>query len=122
MKLARRLVAHVDFHTIHILPKVQRFPAMNAGPDRLLPFGAAHVLGRVGEITERQLESEAYAGIEQGVTVGQAGVEAEHNRLLMGKDGLRRVVVNSRGVEVAERLGIPGSKPWTTSKGSRCSA
>ena len=43
-----------------------------------------------------------WGGIEPGVTVGQAGVEAEHNRLLMGKDGLRRVVVNSRGVEVAE--------------------
>jgi penicillin-binding protein 2 len=67
-----------------------------------LGVGAAHVLGRVGEITDRQLASEAYAGIEAGATVGQAGVEAEHNRLLMGKDGLRRVVVNSRGVEVAE--------------------
>jgi penicillin-binding protein 2 len=73
-------------------------------PLRAYPLGqgAAHVLGRVGEITERQLESEGYVGIEAGVTVGQAGVEAEHNRLLMGKDGLRRVVVNSRGVEVAE--------------------
>ena len=73
-------------------------------PLRAYPLGqgAAHVLGRVGEITERQLESEGYVGIEPGVTVGQAGVEAEHNRLLMGKDGLRRVVVNSRGVEVAE--------------------
>ena len=38
--------------------------------------------------------------------VGQAGVELQYNRELMGRDGLRRIVVNSRGVEVteAERL------------------
>jgi penicillin-binding protein 2 len=63
---------------------------------------AAHVLGRVGEITDRQLVAPAFAGIEPGVTVGQAGVEAQYNRALMGKDGVRRVIVNSRGVEVAE--------------------
>ena len=34
--------------------------------------------------------------------VGQAGIEYQHNRLLMGHNGMRRVVVNSRGVEVAE--------------------
>ena len=34
--------------------------------------------------------------------VGQAGVEYQHNRLLMGRNGMRRVVVNSRGVEVDE--------------------
>jgi penicillin-binding protein 2 len=63
---------------------------------------AAHVLGRVGEITDRQLASAPFAGIEPGVVVGQAGIELQYNRALMGKDGVRRVIVNSRGVEVAE--------------------
>ncbi len=34
--------------------------------------------------------------------VGQAGLELQYNRQLMGKDGLRRIIVNSRGVEVTE--------------------
>lgn len=93
-----------DVATIEARRLEQPEASVDPVPLRAYPLGqgAAHVLGRVGEITERQLESEAYAGIEAGVTVGQAGVEAEHNRLLMGKDGLRRVIVNSRGVEVAE--------------------
>jgi len=93
-----------DVATIEARRLEQPEASVDPVPLRSYPLGqgAAHVLGRVGEITERQLESEAFAGIESGVTVGQAGVEAEHNRLLMGKDGLRRVVVNSRGVEVAE--------------------
>jgi penicillin-binding protein 2 len=67
-----------------------------------LAAGAAHSLGHVGEITERQLEIEAFAGIEPGTVVGQAGIELQYNRELMGKDGVRRIVVDSRGVEVAE--------------------
>jgi penicillin-binding protein 2 len=67
-----------------------------------LASAAAHALGRVGEITERQMELEAYAGLAPGALVGQAGIEARYNRQLMGRDGFRRVVVNSRGLEVAE--------------------
>jgi penicillin-binding protein 2 len=63
---------------------------------------AAHVLGRVGEVTDRQLAATGFSGIEPGTTVGQAGMELQYNRALMGKDGVRRVIVNSRGVEVAE--------------------
>jgi penicillin-binding protein 2 len=67
-----------------------------------LASAAAHTLGRVGEVTERQLQQADFAGIEPGSLVGQAGVESQYNRSLMGKDGLRRVIVNSRGLEVQE--------------------
>jgi penicillin-binding protein 2 len=67
-----------------------------------LAEAAAHSLGHVGEITDRQLEQPAFEGIEAGTVVGQSGIELEYNRQLMGKDGVRRIVVNSRGVEVAE--------------------
>jgi penicillin-binding protein 2 len=67
-----------------------------------LGAGAAHSLGRVGEITDRQLQSALFEGIDPGIMVGQAGVEYQHNRLLMGRNGMRRVIVNSRGVEVDE--------------------
>jgi len=67
-----------------------------------LAAAAAHALGRVGEVTERQLQGAEFTAMNPGDLVGQAGVELQHNRSLMGRDGKRRVVVNSRGMEVAE--------------------
>lgn len=72
-----------------------------------LAAAAAHSLGRVGEVTERQLQSSEFADLAPGDLVGQAGVESQYNRRLMGKDGLRRLIVNSRGVEVAETERTP---------------
>ncbi|MBN2370715.1 MAG: penicillin-binding protein 2 [Vicinamibacteria bacterium] len=81
------------------LPQVQVDPA----PLRFYPLtAAAHVLGRVGEITERQLHSKDFEGLSAGSLVGQMGLEATYNSQLMGKDGYRRVIVNSRGLEVQE--------------------
>jgi penicillin-binding protein 2 len=67
-----------------------------------LAAAAAHALGRVGEVTDRQLQMRDYADLEPGALVGQAGLEQQYNRRLMGRDGFRRVIVNSRGIEVAE--------------------
>jgi penicillin-binding protein 2 len=67
-----------------------------------LAAAAAHALGRVGEISDRQLQMAEYQGLNPGALVGQAGLESQYNRSLMGKDGYRRVIVNSRGVEVTE--------------------
>lgn len=86
-------------------------------PLRSYPLGraAAHVLGRVGEATEKQLQSPSFEGVEPGAIVGQAGVEAHYNRLLMGQDGYRRAIVNSRGVEVREdRRELPKDGPPAT--------
>ncbi len=58
-----------------------------------LASAAAHALGRVGEITERQLELPEYKALAPGSLVGQAGVEYRYNQQLMGKDGFRRVIV-----------------------------
>jgi penicillin-binding protein 2 len=82
------------------LPEV----SVDVVPLRAYPLAsaAAHALGRVGEITQRQIESLEFDGLEAGALVGQAGLESQYNRSLMGRDGYRRVVVNSRGVEVAE--------------------
>jgi penicillin-binding protein 2 len=72
-----------------------------------LASAAAHALGRVGEITERQLQLAEYKGLGPGSLVGQAGLESRYNRELMGKDGFRRVIVNSRGLEVQEAAREP---------------
>ena len=52
-----------------------------------LASAAAHTLGRVGEVSERQLQQAEFAGLEPGALVGQAGLESQYNRSLMGKDG-----------------------------------
>ncbi len=80
-----------------------------------LAAAAAHSLGRVGEVTDRQLRLEEFAGLGPGALVGQAGLELRYNRNLMGRDGERRLVVNSRGREVAEiRRELPVSGPSLT--------
>jgi penicillin-binding protein 2 len=66
-------------------------------PDQSL---AAHLFGYVGEITEWQLARPENDGLRSGDLIGQAGVEQTYNRLLMGEDGARRVVVNSAGREI----------------------
>ena len=71
---------------------------------------AAHLFGYVGEVSEAQLTRPDYQGIESGAKVGQAGVEQAYNRLLMGKDGAREVVVNSLGREIEEANKRPPSE------------
>ena len=61
---------------------------------------AAHSFGYVGEITDTQLAQAEFTGLRSGDVVGQSGIEQRYNRLLMGGDGARRVVVNSLGREI----------------------
>ncbi|HEX6975792.1 MAG TPA: penicillin-binding protein 2, partial [Vicinamibacterales bacterium] len=72
-------------------------------PSRRYPASdlAAHVFGYVSEVTEAQLQRADYAGVEPGTLVGQAGAEQAYNKLLMGTEGTRTVVVNSVGREIA---------------------
>src|SRR5208282_232855 len=68
---------------------------------RLYPkqqVGAA-MLGYVGEVPEEMI-AKLGSSYRPGDVVGKFGVEAEYNQILVGHDGMRRVVVNSRGQEV----------------------
>ena len=71
----------------------------------------AHVIGYVGEVSEEMLNQPRFEFYNPGDVVGQSGVELEYNDWLMGKNGYRRVIVNSRGREVGhldETPAIPG--------------
>src|SRR3954451_1683809 len=61
---------------------------------------AAHLFGYVTEVTDAQLQRPEYEGAATGDIVGQAGVEQAYNKLLMGSEGNRAVVVNSLGREI----------------------
>jgi penicillin-binding protein 2 len=71
-------------------------------PQRHYVYGAfaAHALGYVGEVSRRELEKGSYSrenGYRMGDIVGKSGLERAYNEILMGKDGERTVVVDSRG-------------------------
>jgi penicillin-binding protein 2 len=92
--MARRL----DFELPDVI--VQEVPTRQY-PDQDM---AAHLIGYVGEASEGQMQSD---GVTTGSIVGQFGIERVYNKLLMGEDGARRVVVNSVGREIRTLEEIP---------------
>jgi penicillin-binding protein 2 len=60
----------------------------------------AHLIGYVGEVSEDMLNSPKWELYNAGDIVGKSGVELEYNDILMGKNGSRQVLVNSKGKEV----------------------
>ena len=68
-------------------------------PKRHYPAGAAaaHVIGYIGEISERELDAPAFEGYRGGTLVGKAGVERQYESRLGGEDGVRYVEVDALG-------------------------
>ena len=67
----------------------------------------AHLIGYVGEVTEDMLNQPQFELYSPGDVVGVSGVEKQYNDFLMGKNGSRRSVVNSRGKEVQQLDSTP---------------
>jgi penicillin-binding protein 2 len=71
----------------------------------------AHLIGYVGEVSDDMLNQPAWEFYNVGDIVGISGVERSYNDILMGKNGSRRALVNSRGKEVGrldETPAVPG--------------
>src|ERR1700732_5094838 len=71
----------------------------------------AHLVGYVGEVSEQMLNQARWELYNPGDVVGKSGVELQYNQVLMGKNGARQVLVNSKGKEVGEldqKPAIPG--------------
>ena len=79
--------------------RVEEVPTRKYPADAL----AAHLFGYVSQASESQLGD----GIAQGAIVGQQGIERVYNKLLMGEDGAKRVVVNSVGREISTLEEVP---------------
>ncbi len=94
---ARRL----DFELPDIV--VQEVPTRQYPSEAL----AAHLIGYVGEASDQQMSDD---GLASGAVVGQSGVERVYNKVLMGEDGARRVVVNSVGREIRTLDELPPSE------------
>ena len=73
----------------------------------------AHLVGYVGEVTEDMLNQQQFELYNPGDVVGVSGVEKQYNNILMGKNGSRRAIVDSRGREVGrldETPAVPGKQ------------
>ncbi len=66
---------------------------------------AASVLGYVGEVSEEMI-AKAGSPYRPGDVVGKSGIERGYNSILSGRDGMRRVIVNSRGQEMGSMTAI----------------
>lgn len=60
---------------------------------------AAAALGYVGEVSEDMIAALG-SPYRSGDVVGKFGIERQYNQVLAGSDGMKRVIVNSRGQEV----------------------
>jgi penicillin-binding protein 2 len=80
---------------------------------RYIPGGfMAHASGYVGEVSEQQIEA-SNGKYRPGDIAGKSGLERQYNDLLVGTDGMRRVVVNSVGKEIThldQQEPIPGKQ------------
>ncbi len=89
-------IAWVEAHELEFPElRVEQQPQRRYPADGLL----AHVLGYVGEIGPEQLKQPFYKdkGLKPGDIIGQSGLEQTYDDYLRGKDGYRKVVVDSRG-------------------------
>jgi len=66
---------------------------------------AASVLGYVGDVSAETIAKTGTRYLP-GDVVGKSGIERQYNSILSGVDGMRRVIVNSRGKEVGSMTAI----------------
>ena len=89
-------IAWVEAHKLEFPElRVEQLPQRRYPADGTL----AHALGYVGEISPEQLKSQVYKdkGLKPGDMIGQEGLEKVYDDYLRGKDGYRKVIVDSRG-------------------------
>lgn len=89
-------IAWVESHSLEY-PELR----VELRPQRFYPHGTvlAHVLGYVGEISPKQLETEEFKskGFQLGDIIGKGGLEQQYDEYLRGRPGYRKVIVDSRG-------------------------
>lgn len=75
--------------------------------ERVYPNGtiAAHALGTVGEINEKELEPRKSEGYKAGDTIGKAGIELTYEKELRGEPEIAKLEIDSVG-RVQRSLGL----------------
>ena len=104
-----RLKRNVDLATVAIVTEHSSWlPGVDveSEPLRRYPYGpmGSHLLGYVGEISDKELEDGDHGDYLRGDLIGRMGIESRYESWLRGVDGKRFVEVNALGRK-AELLG-----------------
>jgi penicillin-binding protein 2 len=102
-------IAWVEAHELEFPElRVEQQPQRRYPPNGLL----AHVLGYVGEISPEQLKQNSFKdkGLRPGDVIGQSGLEQTYDDYLRGKDGYRKVIVDSRG-RIQDEIAVVPPQP-----------
>ncbi|MGD0920497.1 MAG: penicillin-binding protein 2 [Terriglobia bacterium] len=95
-------IAFVESHRVEY-PELDLLQVQQRSyPKRAL---AAAALGYVGEVSEEMI-AQPGSPYRPGDVVGQSGIERTYNAVLAGRDGMQRVIVNSRGQEMGSMTTI----------------
>lgn len=102
-------IAYIESHRADV-PVLEM---LSVSRRRYIPGGfLSHATGYVGEVSEQQIEA-SNGKLRPGDFAGKSGIERQYNDILMGTDGMRRVIVNSVGKEMghlSEQEAIPGKQ------------
>ena len=109
----RHHAGRTGFH--RVAPQRIARTGYHRGPSPAVPAQRVHGApgGYVGEVSEQMLNQPRWELYNPGDVVGKSGVELEYNQILMGKNGSRQVLVNSKGKEMGEldqKPAVPGKQ------------
>lgn len=86
---------------VYIRERQDLFPGVEATQlaQRAYPYGtlAAHLVGYVGEVNDKELEERERLGYRLGDEIGKSGVERAYEDVLRGTPGIRKLEVNADG-------------------------
>lgn len=88
-------------------------------PIRHYPYGkmGAQIFGYVGPVSSAELKEKKYAYLNSSDIIGETGLEYYYQKYLHGKDGEKRIVVNSKGEPIGNvvvKKPVMGANIYTT--------
>lgn len=95
-----------------ILERSDQFPGIGASPISIRYYpsiageNAAHLLGYVGPITEKDLNNEEGYRYYRNELIGKSGIELQYDRQLRGSAGVRTVIVDRKESVTQEQRNI----------------
>ena len=92
--IGRDSLGSIEVHKLDLPGIVVNVKARRQYPDK---YGAAHLIGYLGEIDLDELKSQKYQDVRGGSLVGKFGVEKKYDHHLRGKRGGRQVEVDVNG-------------------------
>ncbi|WPD22468.1 MAG: penicillin-binding protein 2 [Candidatus Electrothrix scaldis] len=96
-------VAYIENNRME-LPGIQ----IEVAPQRVYHYGnlASHIIGYLGEISQKDLSSDAFEGYKSGDMVGKMGLEKIREKDLRGEKGRHYMEVNALGFEQRNLKGL----------------